>query len=248
MALHKAMQKLISIIKEPIIFFFPRSVLEEVINKDLSKLEAVGLLNTLFITNAEGETKPLSSNAQLLQVLSKEKLLKSNIFELLDLRNKLNKSAFHYLIDDYFKELSTWIKTTRSVEREAKNYAWNYKPEVQGYLKLQHQALSDHQVELKNHFGDWKSWFEIERVFNHSLFDFDKNDYKKVEFVPKIPIIRKYKTPKIKKQKSKVLTINEAEVDHYLLETVFYVDFSKVNNRKTRCFCILALNKRLFNV
>ncbi|SDH10641.1 hypothetical protein [Winogradskyella thalassocola] len=234
MALHKDMQKLILTIREPIIFFLPRNILEEVMNKDFGKLEALGLLNTLFITNAAGETKPFFNNTELLQILNKEKLLKSNIFELLDLRTKLDKSAFNYLIDDYFKELSTWINTTEIVEREAKIHVINYNAEVQVYLKLQNQVLLNHQAELKSHFGDGKSWFEVERVFKDSLYDINKDDNKEEISELKPSIVRKGKADilKTKKKKSRFLVIKEAEVDQYLLETVFNVNLSEIKNSK----------------
>ena len=208
------------------------SVSAQVTNKDLTQLEAVGLLNTLFVINSKGQTQALNDHTQLLQVLRKEKLLKSNIFELLDLRTKLDKSAFHYLIDDYFRELSTWIKTASSVEKEAKNHVKNYQPEIQDYLMLQHQALLDHHIELKRHFGDWKSWFEIERVFKHSLYDFDKNEYKKNDTVAKAPLKIRDETnvPILKDEKSKSPIISEIEVDRFLLETIFNVDFSKIDS------------------
>lgn len=233
MALHTDMQLLIKTIRQPILFFLPRGIFEEAIKKDLSDLEDVGLLNTLFIIDSQGGIKPLVHITELLPIMDKVKILKSSVFELLDLKTKLDKSAFHYLIDDYFKELSTWIRTTDIIRNEAKNHATNYKPEVQSYLTLQHKVLKDHHEELKKHFGKWKSQFEIKRLLNLN-FEGNKTSLNAIK-TDDLTGVKSDKDKPVpsKKIKPKNIPISEVDADHYLLKRVFNVDFTKISNAQT---------------
>lgn len=54
MGLNRDMQDLVNKIKKPSILYLPRNHIEEVLKKDLSTLESVGFLNTLFILNKKG--------------------------------------------------------------------------------------------------------------------------------------------------------------------------------------------------
>ncbi|WP_296317648.1 hypothetical protein [Winogradskyella sp. UBA3174] len=229
MALRNDMQVLIKSIRQPILFFLPRQVFEEVTKKDLTNLEKLGLLNTLFITNSMGESKPIIHCTELLQILEKPKIFKSNVFELLELRNTLDKSAFHYLIDDYFKELSTWIRTTDIICEEAKNHVINFQPEMQGYLKLQYDTLIDHQIELKRHFGKWKSHFEFRRLLNFNDKNFDKVVTSIKDSTPIKLLETKNKKVKPVNVKPKSIPISEIEADQYILKSIFNVDFTKIN-------------------
>ena len=164
MGLNKDMQDLIDNINRSLIFYIPRGLFNNVQKKHLDELENVGFLNTLFYMNAKGDPKLVNHSTEYVKLLSKDKILKSNVFELLDLKVKLDKKTFHYLIKGYFKELHSNINFTEAISKEAKNNATNYKPQIQGYLDLQFKQLLTHKEEVTQKFGNWKSEFEHERV------------------------------------------------------------------------------------
>ncbi|MFP4846095.1 hypothetical protein [Winogradskyella sp. PE311] len=231
MGLRNDMEVLMESIKQPILFFIPSQRYEQLSDKELINLEKIGFLNTLFITNSSGDTKPITKGTELLQILEKSKIFKANVFQLLELKSTLDKDAFHYLIDDYFKELSSWITATDIVQEEAKNRVINYKPEMQEYLKLQHEVLVAHQLELNKHFGKWKSHFEIRRILNisdNNSFNGDKSTNVTLPIKQKPTQLKIDKPTKSAKPKTKAISTNE--VDQHLLKSVFNVDFNRINN------------------
>ncbi|WP_299117561.1 hypothetical protein [uncultured Winogradskyella sp.] len=232
MGLNSDMQSLIDNIKHPLVFYLSRSLFENATQKDLKPLEDLGLFNTLVLMNHKGEPKVISNALQYAQLSEKNKILKTNVFELLELRSKLDKKAFHYLIDEYFKELNNWIVIMDSVREKAKTEANNYKPYMQDYLEHQYETLKTHQKELKDHFGEWKTWFELERVFKLSPYDLDKGEYKN-NLKPPLKTTNKEIADKTKTHSTaKESIISEADVDRHLLKSVFNVDFSKIDSEK----------------
>ena len=235
MALNKDMLSLIENIKQPIVFYLPRKPFENIIEIDISPLDKIGYFNSLFVTDNKGETKMLSNGFGYIQLTEKTKILKANLFELIELRSKLDKKAFYYLIDDYFIELNNWVMITDSVRKNAKTEANNYKSYVQNYLELQYNSLKEHQTKLEAQFREWKSWYEIDIAFKFSPYDLEKSEYKSnSSFTSKKPNKKTVIQPKtILKETVQKTLINEADVDKHLLESVFNVDFTRIDNTKT---------------
>lgn len=224
----KQMYKITANIRQPLLFFFSKQVFEKILERNLDYLETIGFLNTLIFIDSYGQTKSVENNIlKLTSILDKEKTLKSNVFILLQMKSELDQSAFHYLIDDYLKEVNAWLKATEIIKNEAKNYAVNYKEEIQGYLDLQNQYLVNHLKELQNHFGAWKLTFEIRRIFKLRTTT-SKNTIQNESTDNDLDVVSKtFNKTSITKKKEK-LNISKEEVDKYLLETVFNVNFSKI--------------------
>ncbi|WP_139181036.1 hypothetical protein [Winogradskyella thalassocola] len=228
------MQDLLSTIKNPMIFYLPAGLFKSLKPQHIDELENIGLLNTLFYTDNNGEYKKLTNGVEYLELLGKSKILQSNIFELLDLKSRLDKDAFHYLLDEYFKDLDSQIMLTDMISKEAKDTTINYKHEIQGYLDLQYNQLTVHKEEIQIKFGSWKNKFELDRILNR---------YRTKVSIPtpeitKTPISISNTTaidnkPEKPKQTKKKRTLpSDTEIDHYLLETVFGVEISNKNNKK----------------
>lgn len=225
MGLNKDMQDLINNIKRSMIFYIPKQLFKNLQQKHLDELESVGFLNNLFYINSKGAPRQIVDSAEYVEILSKSKILKANVFELLDLKAKLDNETFHYLINDYFIELDTHIIASDIIRKEAENSTNNYEPQMQGYLNLQHDSLQTHHDDLKQNFGSWESKFELDRLLKVSDLNFKKE---KLSIEPK-DTLGKSRKPK---SKIKATLIKDQEIDHYLLEYVFSVDFSKINEEK----------------
>lgn len=215
-------------IRKPIIFFLPKEgfdgILEE---KELNDLQEVGFLNTLVITEIDGATLPITKGEQCLMILEKDSILKNSVLEFLHLKSELNESAFYYLYDDYMKNLSKWIMTAEFVKTEAKTKAKNYFKEVQSYLELQHKFLKLHQKELNSHFGDWKMKYALDR-FNKSKSTTKKTNLSQSSIpIPNNIVETATSSSNSNSKKKKKLSV--AEVDDYLLKSVFNVEIDKNN-------------------
>ena len=229
MGLNKDMQDLMENIKRSLIFYIPRNLFSNMQQKHLDELEHIGFLNTLFYLNAMGDSKPVNHDGEYVKLLSKDVILKSNVFQLLELKSILDKNAFHYLLDDYIKELDSNITFTDAIRKEAKSNTINYESHIQGYLDLQYNQLVAHKDEMTQKFGSWKSEFENERIVSFIKKLMPQLDQSKTA---KNTLVETNYTDKAKgmiKRKHKVELPKVADVDNYLLETVFNVDLTKVN-------------------
>ncbi|MFC0604264.1 hypothetical protein [Winogradskyella pulchriflava] len=220
------MENLIKKISRPIIFYLPRAVIEKVSGKDLKALDDIGMTNTLFSIDTEGNTKQITNVIEPIFLLGKDQLLKASVFELLKMKGSLEKDTFYFLLDNYLIELDTWINTTNIIKESAIKDTHNYSSPIQAYLDMQHRFLVEHKNELKSHFGYWKMSIELERVFNLAPPTEEQLDaYNKRESTG----ITKKENNKNNKIKPKLIT--EKEVDIYLLQTVFNVDLKAKNNK-----------------
>ena len=228
------MRELIRSIRNPIILYLPARLFPSMKEFHVKSLESYDIINTLIIYDEDGEAKPLTNKVFVLKLLEKPKILRSNIFQLLKYKSILDNSAFKFLLDDYLSEMDTWIATTEVIKTDAKKDTKNYQLEFQEYLYLQYDALIYHKKELKLKFGDWKTQYELDRVAK--IFGgppLDIAQLKKFKNQRNITD-EQFKFKKaVEREKSKVkkVTLNQKEVDVYLLEHIFQVDFTKIKKK-----------------
>lgn len=233
--LQNDMQVLVNKIKAPSIFYIPRKLVAKLSKKDRDNLTKIGFLDTMFIINTSGVNKPITNANELLNLFEKEKILTSNIFQLLVLKTKLEKATFHYLLEEYLKELVSWLGVLDVVRVDAKVDLHYYKPYFQSYLDMQYNHLKNHKTEINQKFGHWKTEFEIGRIFNDPNFKLPKRRQKenlssnKIDNGKIAPIKGATQPAKIIKRKSKPLLISDTDADAYLLKTVFNVNFNNIN-------------------
>jgi len=228
MALNNDMQDLITTVRKPIIFYFPDRIFPEMDTSTVKQLEEIDFLNTLLCLDREGEPTLFDEGFNHLSLLSKPKILKSNIFQLLEMKANLNEDTFLYLLKDYTKEVDTWVSVTDVIKKDAKTEAVNYREGIQSYLDFQHMSLARHEAELKTQFGKWKQEIELERVSklfglspimnskpkeNQNL-SFNENNAKGTFEKKKIIL---------NKPNKKRIYLTDEDVDKYLLKTVFNV-------------------------
>ncbi|MBR9846862.1 MAG: hypothetical protein GYB35_12510 [Algicola sp.] len=219
MALNKDMLDLIATVHKPVIFYLPERLFPNLPPDVIKGFEAISLLNTLFLIDEKGTPGPIDGSIKYVTLLGKPKILKSNIFQLLEMKSNLNKDTFLYLLNDYNKEVSTWVSATEVIKNDALHETVNYAKTLQSYLDLQYQCLRDHQLELNSKFGEWKSDVEFERI--SKVFKKSSSINSKSNVSLKASVEDKRKTT-IRLNKSKSL-ISDEEADKYLLNTIFNV-------------------------
>lgn len=228
MALNKDMQNLTGTVHKPIMFYLPERLFPNIDSNVIKQFEEIGLLNTLFIIDEKGKPCPIKNGVEYLRLLKKPKILKSNVFQLLEMKANLDDSTFLYLLKDYTKEVDTWVSATEVIKNEAKIETRNYLTTMQSYLDLQHYALQEHQTELKNQFGKWKHEIEFERIsrlFRKAPTHISESnkEQKKSSIELKVDhTVEKQNVVVTKSQKKREYISNE-EADKYLLKTVFNV-------------------------
>ncbi|GGI56856.1 hypothetical protein [Winogradskyella haliclonae] len=130
MSLNKDMQALIDSIRLPILFFLPDDLVEDKSEDIKQQLEDIGLIKQLFFLNKDNKTSKYKEGIDDCAIMEKHKLLKSNIFQLLEFQSKLDEKPFDFLINNYFKEVKAWLWSSEWLSSNVKHH-------VNGYSKKQ---------------------------------------------------------------------------------------------------------------
>lgn len=209
-----------------IIFYLSRKLLEQQSGEDLGVLDEIRMTSNLVHISSSGEPKYITSGFRSIALLSKERELKLNVFELLKMKSSEEKNALSFLIDNYFTELDTYIRLTELVKKHARFETVNYLPAIQSALDMQYRVLVEHKKEVQEHFGKWKLNVDLERVFGYPP------PKPQINFDQKLLDTRRpIKTDKMATKTNKMPLLTEKEVDYYLLNTVFGIDLTTLNNK-----------------
>lgn len=224
--MNNSMEILLKRVNCNIIFYISRKLLEQQSGEELRVLDEIRMTSNLVHISSSGEPKYITSGFRSIALLSKERELKLNVFELLKMKSFEEKNALSFLIDNYFTELDTYIRLTELVKTYARFETVNYVPAIQNALDMQHRVLVAHKKEIQEHFGEWKLKVDLERVFGYPPPKPKINIDEK-----QLDTIRNKKTKKIATKKNKIPLLTEKEVDIYLLNTVFGMDLTTLNNK-----------------
>lgn len=225
MALNQDMQDIIKTIYNPVFIYIPTHLFSSLKLSNIKALENVGIFNNLFVLDKNGVPKDLSNGLPYICILGKSKILKANIFQLLEMQSKLAKQTFSFLLNDYSKELDSWVVASEIIMRDAKQEAINYKSEHQSYLKLQHSTFKEHQLELKTHFEKWKVDFELDKIakvigYNRKNKNIESDIKPITKEKPKVVVNHNNTSSKFLVRK---VYLSNEECDKYLLKAVFNV-------------------------
>jgi hypothetical protein len=206
-------------IMRPIIYYFPEKAFAQIEKKYLKELNEVGFTNTLMLQKVNGDISLLETKMEQIELLKKEKILKSNILRLIEFKAKHNKTTFDYQLEDYLKDVETWVATTDFTRKTAKDKTNNYFEEIQPYLEMQHAHLKAHLKELKKRFKPIKV-----PKFSSRTFDVENVKRKASENAKtskKVETSAENTKDLLKSRKTKIPKPTVEDVDKHLLKTVF---------------------------
>lgn len=206
-------------ILRPIIYYIPVGSFPEFELKHAEALKTIKLIGTLILLDINGDPHLFDNKIEQIELLKKEKKLKSITLRLIEFKAKYDKETFLYQLKDYLNDLDVWVNTANYIKKNAKTETSNYFDEIQPYLDLQYNVLKQHQTELKQRFETI-----IVGAFQNQELNLNEVD------ISKLTSTNSEESKHHEKQKKKFLIPSDAEVDMYLLEKVFGVDFSKINN------------------
>ncbi|MTE27558.1 hypothetical protein [Winogradskyella ouciana] len=229
----QSLENMLTKIKQPALFFYPRDIFEKALGQDLKDLDSIGFTNTLIIRFEDGKIKPLQHAYEAMILLGRDKILSENFFEILKMSSSLNKEAFLFFLNQYTEHLNTWLNVTEITKNEAKNKASNYESTIQNYLNLQYHNTLDHYEELNSRFGHWLKKANFCKSFNRPIPSIEeiKQEESKIKIpksFPKAPL-KKLKPKAAPKKKAKTATPDVKVIDADLLIHVFNVDAKLLN-------------------
>ena len=212
----------------PILLYWPNALLDHLDKEQKEAILETNIFDKMILLDVNSDYVEFEEHIEQIELLKKEKTLKMNVVRLIELSETQSKASFQFQLEDYMDDVESWVAASKYICDEAKNETSNYFDALQPYLDLQHQYFKDHLEQVKKRF--------------HNLIKQSKNNDDLV-VVPKInsdglsSIIQKLDlnseipnsnftqqdTTAKRKKKAK---LKEAEVDDYLLNSVFNIDKS----------------------
>ncbi|WP_040278310.1 hypothetical protein [Psychroserpens damuponensis] len=216
MAFNQDMQDLILSIRRPFIVYLPSNLIELMDKQSIGEFENSNLIDHLIFYDGKGKPHDINFGFDNLEIMNRERILKSNLFQLLDLENTLSDKTFKFLLDEYKVSLNTWYNFALLCRDDAKNKAKNYFDGIQFYLDIQFNAINDHRKEIMVKFGSVNKEFNINGL---KKFLEKENNFldSNVQHVSKVDLSL------TEKQNKKPLLLSDVEADNYLLKHVFHL-------------------------
>lgn len=220
----KEMESLLKRIYMPTVFYFPKALFPNLSPETKKELKEYHFFEDLGIIKSNGEVGPLKKAFNALEIYKKDGVLEVNIFQLLEMKDRLNGEAFYFLLDKYLSHVKSWVYAynwlLENFDKQIPKTSKNQKP------LFEHQCtiLDNHLAKLNQKFQfNFNNTSAINLVDvlskNKSVFPFNKSIYDSLKgSVKKIDVDHQNKTTK---QNKKQLLLTEKEADEFLLKTVF---------------------------
>ena len=214
----------------PMVFYFPYDVLPFIAETAVKELEEQDFFNSMCIIDSKGKVSSLSGNFQSIEIFGKSKILKSNFLQLLELEGKMKVETFSMFIEEYrntvssFDYIYTWM--VENIARDIPKKDISYR----NIFELQAMDMKQHLFEIEERFigrsAKAKGELNFERIIEDtkSLFP-----VKEGSDATQDGTVKKLKS----KRKKKTMLPREEEIDLWLLESVFNVDFGNKKHDNT---------------
>jgi hypothetical protein len=222
MNIQEELERLTKNVYTPMVFYVPYDILEYIPQELGERLDEEEFFNTMVMIDAKGGISTLSGSIGNLDILSKSKVLKTNLLQLIELEGKIKKETFEMLMEEYLETLTgydfiyTWMADhmARDIPEVHVSYG--------SYFTIQSNSVKEHLLQIKERFIDAKREITSEPNFD-SIIESGKKFFPTVD---SLNATQKKDTPQKSRRKKKKVLPTEEEVDKWLLETVFSVDFA----------------------
>lgn len=221
------MEGLLKRIYLPSVFYFPEELFPNLSLETKQALEAYRFFEDMGILKIDGKVSSIHQVINSLELYRKEVVLESNLFQLLEMKERLKEKTFGFLMGRYLSNVQAWMYA----------YSWLFENLEKQILQVTetHKSLFEYQkVVLTKHMADLKLHFELHNysdstktepvnvlLENKKSFPFEESLIDDVvEASAGNKQIEKQKQYK-KVNKKVLLTVEEA--DEYLLKTIFRV-------------------------
>ncbi|MFC7356688.1 hypothetical protein ACFQO1_03240 [Jejudonia soesokkakensis] len=223
MSTHEKFIGLIRTLATPAVFYLPPSHIDDQV-RGMFDFPLDTYLNKLLYVTGKGKTKSMKLPAHLHKIISKRTVLEESVFKIADFKDLSGKRKFKYLIDRYMLFLNAMCFYSEILYRELKEHFPDASDNIYLTFKIQYHNFLDHRksiIEVCNikklkpfSLEDFAILGSIESpIFNKNILQYS---IKEID-----PISKSQNDSLIDSQKD---SINEIEVEKYLLETVFNIN------------------------
>ena len=224
MGLEELFEELQMKLYKPFIFYIPSSVIPEEKNFEFQDAKYAVYFNNVILIDSKGFDKELKAEPSYYEMMTKKASLDKNLFKLLEKKEALEVNQFEFLLEKYLEHLNFCVYVSEWLSTNLVNHITCYSEETKNTFKLQSDTFA-------NHFRDVKSKLLITDRFKNKPIDvlnFVQNKVPVVNNTLKtiIPEDQELKPDKeIKKRSKKQMpSLDNEQVEDFLLRTVFNMD------------------------
>lgn len=210
-------------IYRPSILYIPNSLFPDTTPEQEMELLEYRVVNDICILKENGDTAYSDKCIPSLEMFNKRAILENNFYQLLKLKDSLSHETFRYLLNEYNKNVHACKQVYGWLVDNMDYYLNSVAKEELELFKLQYSLIIGHMDKVINVFGN-----EItEQQPNSAISEINTSIFIDNQLNELVKLDNLSKTRKVKEMGSKKSYVpSNSEVDKYLLETVFNVDFS----------------------
>lgn len=222
----KDMEELLKRIYMPSVFYFPKALFPDLTPKAKKELDEYHFFEDLGVLKVDGDVGSLKKLTNTLEISKKDNVLEGNIFQLLELKERLKQESFRFLLEKYISHVKTWIYAYKWLLDNFDKQIPETDKNQKSLFEYQCVVLDDHLTKLTQKFQ-----FNINRTERVDLVEVLKDNNRILpqnqplynNLIQGVKEGRESKKQQSEKQTKKQILLTEYQADDFLLKTVFNV-------------------------
>ena len=105
----REMESLLKRIYMPSVFYFPKALFPNLSPETQKELKEYHFFEDLGIIKDNGDVGSLKTSFNALEIYKKDGVLEGNVFQFLEMKERLSGEAFRFLLDKYLSHVKTWV-------------------------------------------------------------------------------------------------------------------------------------------
>ncbi|GGZ92167.1 hypothetical protein [Algibacter mikhailovii] len=221
------------------VFYIPKTLIPEEKKEEWSVPKYAIFFDTIFYIDSKGFDKLLGKELCYGNILNKKALLKTNIFQFIDIKQSLNEQEFSFFMEIYLEQLNFCIYIGQWMSQHITEHIQEYTEDNQRSFELQANLFQLHLQDIQTRLIEPRKKQEVKPVdvLNYienklpALHDLipnqvsiqkSENAEQQSEQILQQQKQSKRQTRKIRKKRPLPI-INDTEIENYLLRTVFNI-------------------------
>lgn len=222
----KEMESLLKRIYMPSVFYFPKELFSNLSPETNKVLMEYQFFEDIGIIKINEDISSLRRHINALEIYKKDNVLEGNVFQLLEMKDRLGRESFRFLLDKYLSNVKAWIFAYNWLLNNFDKYMPKTSKNEKLLFEYQCKILDDHLTKLnlkfQFNFKNTKATNLMDVLSKkRGLFHFDKSIHHSIK--RSIKNNDEDKENKTSKPIKKQLLLTDKEADEFLLKTVFNI-------------------------
>lgn len=220
------MEELLKRIYMPSVVYFPKELFPDLTEETKKTLTEYQFFEDIAVVKVNEDIGSLRTPVNAIEIYKKEDVLEGNVFQLLEMKERLGGESFGFLLDKYLSNVKAWIYA----------YKWlceNFEKQIPETESNQKILFEYQSTVLENHLSKLNQRFQFNYTTtntataldilskNKKMLPIDQSVYD--DLIGNIKKVETNKNDKPVVEQKKQILLTEKQADDFLLTTVFNV-------------------------